>query len=149
MLAFVAGNLDITSPYDVTVAMLPDLKAQAPQAMCDLEPGNVSCNLLVNRDKPPFNNPDLRRAMALALDRKSFVDIVTDGKGDMGGVMQPPPEGLWGMPPGVLQSLPGYSSDVGKSRAEARALIEKLGYSAANRLKVKVSSRNRPTRRRP
>jgi peptide/nickel transport system substrate-binding protein len=149
MLAFVAGNLDITSPYDVTVAMLPDLKAQAPQAMCDLEPGNVSRNLLVNRDKPPFDNPDLRRAMALTLDRKSFVDIVTDGKGDIGGVMQPPPEGLWGMPPDVLQSLPGYGRDVGKNRADARALMEKLGYGPTNRLKVKVSTRDIPPYRDP
>ena len=26
--------------------------------------------------------------------------------------MQPPPDGLWGMPPEMLQTLPGYDPDV-------------------------------------
>ena len=37
--------------------------------------------------------------MALTLDRKAFIDILSDGQGDIGGAMLPPPEGLWGMPP--------------------------------------------------
>ncbi len=45
----------------------------------------------MNRDAPPFDNPDLRRAMALTLDRKAFVDILTEGNGHIGGAMQPPP----------------------------------------------------------
>jgi peptide/nickel transport system substrate-binding protein len=36
---------------------------------------NGSTNLLVNRGAPPFDNPDLRRAMALVLDRTSLIDI--------------------------------------------------------------------------
>jgi peptide/nickel transport system substrate-binding protein len=55
--------------------------------------------VLINRDKPPFDNLDLRRAMALSLDRKAFIDILDQGQGDIGGVLQPLPEGLWGMPP--------------------------------------------------
>jgi hypothetical protein len=37
--------------------------------------------------------------MSLTLDRKAFIDILTEGQGDIGAVMQPPPSGLWGMPP--------------------------------------------------
>ena len=37
--------------------------------------------------------------MALSLDRKAFIDILSEGQGDIGGVMQPLPEGVWGMPP--------------------------------------------------
>jgi hypothetical protein len=33
----------------------------------------------------------------LALDRESFVDIITDGQGKIGGVMLAGPEGSWGM----------------------------------------------------
>ena len=33
--------------------------------------------VLVNREVPPFDNPDLRRAMALSLDRQAFIDILT------------------------------------------------------------------------
>ena len=77
----------MTFPYEVTIPLLKDIKTQAPQAICDLAPGNASTNLLVNRDKPPFDNPDLRRAMALSLDRKSFIDILAEGQGDIGGAM--------------------------------------------------------------
>ena len=42
--------------------------------------------------------------------------------------MQSPPAGLWGLPPEILQTLPGYGPDVEASRAEARKLMEKHGY---------------------
>src|SRR5262249_2891530 len=41
-----------------------------------------------------------------------------------------------------LRPLPGYSTDVEKSRAEAREIMKKLGYGPDNPLKVKVSVRN-------
>ena len=87
--------------------------------------------------------------MALSLDRKAFIDIITDGQGDIGGGMLPPPEGVWGMPPEVLQTLPGYDPDVAKNRAEARKIMEKLGYGPDKRLAVKVSTRNIPAYRDP
>jgi hypothetical protein len=32
---------------------------------------------------------------------------LTEGKGDFGGAMLPPPEGVWGMPADMLKTLPG------------------------------------------
>ena len=43
--------------------MLKDVKNQAPEAICELMPSNVNRNVMINRDSPPFNNPELRRAM--------------------------------------------------------------------------------------
>jgi peptide/nickel transport system substrate-binding protein len=80
--------------------------------------------------------------MALGLDRKSFIDILSEGQFTIGGAMMPPPEGVWGMPPDMLKTLPGYDPDVGKNRSHARALMEKLGYGPDRRLKVKVAARN-------
>ena len=117
--------------------MLKDVKSQAPQAICELKPMNGRANLLVT-GAPPFDNPVLRRAMNL--DRKAFVDILSEGINDIGAVLQPPPEGIWGMPPEILQSLPGYGPDVAKNREEARALMRLVGYRPDNRLKVKVST---------
>src|SRR5215467_9192178 len=97
ILAFVAGKLDMTWPYIITVPLLKDIQNQALQAICELKTTNASTNLLVNREVAPFNNADLRRAMTLALDRKAFIDILSDGKAKIGGAMLPPPEGLWGM----------------------------------------------------
>jgi peptide/nickel transport system substrate-binding protein len=149
VLAFIAGNLDMTWPYTVKIPLLKDIQSQAPEAICELAPNNVSSNLIVNRDAPPFQNPELRRAMALSLDRKAFIDILSDGQGNIGGVMQPPPEGIWGMPPDVLQTLPGYRPDVQKNRAEARQIMQTLGDGPENRLKIKVSTRNTPFYRDP
>jgi peptide/nickel transport system substrate-binding protein len=142
ILAFVAGEFDMTFPTDVTIPLLNDVTSQAPKAICELAPIYVSTNLIVNREVAPFNDPSVRSAMALALDRKAFIDILSAGKADISGVMLPPPEGVWGMPPEVLKTLPGYARDVAKSRAEARAIMEGLGYSKSNPLKVKVSTRN-------
>ena len=149
ILAFIAGKFDLTFPFGLTVPLMKNIQAEVSKAVCDVEPANQSTNLIVNRDAPPFNNPEIRRAMALALDRKSFIDILAEGQGDAGGAMQPPPQGVWGMPTEMLRGLPGYDPDVGKNRAEARKLMEKAGYGPDKLLAVKVSVRNTPPFRDP
>jgi peptide/nickel transport system substrate-binding protein len=149
ILGFVAGKFDLTFPFGITVPLMRNIKSEAPQANCALEPANQSTNLVVNRDATPFDNPDIRRAMALTLDRKSFIDILAEGNGDIGGAMQPAPQGVWGMPAEMLKTLPGYNPDVAKNRAEARALMQKAGYGPDKRLAVKVSVRNTPPFRDP
>ena len=67
---------------------------------------HAGTNLLVSREAPPFDNPDLRRALALALDRRSFIDILAEGQGDIGVAMLPLPAGVWGMPPDILATIP-------------------------------------------
>jgi len=132
ILAFIAGKFDLTFPFGITVPLMKNIKTQAPTAVCDLEPANQSTNLIVNRDAPPFDSPEIRRAMALALDRQSFIDILAEGQGDIGSAMQPPPQGVWGMPAEMLRTLPGYDPDIGKNRAEARKIMEKAGYGPQN-----------------
>ncbi|HEX3864206.1 MAG TPA: ABC transporter substrate-binding protein [Stellaceae bacterium] len=142
ILGFIAGKFDMTFTTEVTVPLMKDIKAQAPNAICQVVPNNNSTNLLLNRDKPPFDDPDIRRALMLALDRKSFIEILGEGQGDQGGAMLPPPEGLWGLPHDQLVTLPGYGPDVEKNRNEARALMQKHGYGPDKHLPIKVSTRN-------
>ena len=148
VLAFVAGKVDMTFPTEMTAALVKDIKSQDPTAICEIKPINVSTNLIINRENPPFNNLELRKAMALALDRKSFIDIILQGQGDQGGALLPPPDGVWGLPPDMLKTIPGYG-DVEKDREQARAIMAKLGYSADKPLKIKVSTRNLATYRDP
>src|SRR4051812_40550032 len=82
-LAFVSGQFDMTFPFELTLPRMQDISSQVPQAICQLMPVPVNRHLLVNREKPPFNNPDLRRAMALAIDRQAFVDTLAQGKGEI------------------------------------------------------------------
>jgi peptide/nickel transport system substrate-binding protein len=150
VLGFTAGKFDSTFiPVSLSVPLLKDVQAQMPQAVCELAPIGINRHLLVNHDRPPFDNPDLRRAMALALDRRAFIDILYQGQGEIGGVLQPPPAGLWSMPPDQLRQLPGYDPDAQKNRAEARAIMEKLGYGPDHRLQITVSTRDLPAYRDP
>jgi peptide/nickel transport system substrate-binding protein len=140
LMSFIAGKEDVY--FGVTMPQLKDVKTQKPQAICDMVIPNVARNLLVNRDMPPFDNADLRRAISLSLDRQAFVDIIADGQGAIGGVMQPPPEGVWGMPSYRFKDLPGYDPDIASSRATARKIMEKLGYGPGKPLPVTVTTRN-------
>jgi len=149
VLGFAAGKFDMTWPYDVAIPLLKDLKAQAPQAVCEVAPLNANRTLIINREVPPFDNPEIRRAMALSLDRKAFIDIMDEGQGDVGGAMLPPPAGVWGLPPDLLTDLPGYGPDVEKRRSEARGIMAKLGFGPDHPLAVKVSARNIPISRDP
>lgn len=149
ILGFIAGKFDMTFPTEVTIPLLKDVKSQAPKAICEIAPMNVATNLIINRDSPPFDNADIRRAVALALDRKAFIDILSEGQANEGGTMQPAPEGVWGMPASMMNTMLGYGPDIAKNRAEARAIMEKLGYGPNKMLKVKVSTRNIPVYRDP
>ncbi len=149
ILAFVAGKFDMTFPTEVSIPLLKDVKSQDPSAVCVVEPNNVSTNIIVNSTAPPFDNIDIRRAMAMALDRKAFISILFEGQADIGGTMLPAPAGLWAMPKEMLESIPGYGPDVNASREAAKKLMQKAGYGPDKHLAVKVSTRNIPVYRDP
>ncbi|HEX3954919.1 MAG TPA: ABC transporter substrate-binding protein [Stellaceae bacterium] len=141
ILAFIAGQFDMTFPYEVTIPMLKDVHSQMPEAVCETTPLNVAPNVLITQ-KPPFDNIDLRRAVAMSIDHKAFIDILGEGQGDIGTAMLPGPEGVWAMPKEMRDKLPGYDPDVAKSRAEAQKLMRSLGYGPDKHLAVKISARN-------
>ncbi len=149
ILAFVAGEFDITFPYDVTIPLVRDIRAQAPTAQCEIKPTNVANQLLINREVAPFDNPAVRRALALAIDRQAFIDIMSEGQFAMGGVMLPPPHGSWGLSRDDMTDIPGYGRDVEKNREEARRIMRELGYSAERPLRIKVATREIPSYRDP
>jgi peptide/nickel transport system substrate-binding protein len=142
ILAFTANEFDLTAVSDVTAPIMVDVKARVPKAVCRYVPIGASTNLLVNRNKPPFDNALLRRAMSLALDRQAMIDTLSAGKASLAGAMLPLPQGRWGMPKEVLETLPGYGGDMTSRRAEARKIMEGLGYGPGKRLKVKVTTRD-------
>ncbi|MCA0304678.1 MAG: ABC transporter substrate-binding protein [Proteobacteria bacterium] len=146
-LAFTAGKFDMTFTAEIAAPALKDLKGQAPWAVCEMLPTNTQANLLVNRDKPPFDDARVRKAMVLAIDRDSFTHIIGQGTNRIGGTMLPPPEGRWGMPPEFLAQVAGYGADHEKARAEGRKIMEGLGYGPNKPLKIKVSTRNVPSYR--
>ena len=143
ILAFVAGKYELTFAWHVDDSPDPRLQKQAAQTQCaNCRPGSVSTNLIINREKPPFDNPELRRAMSLAIDRQAFIDILTEGKGFSRGGDAAPAGGQWGMPLDMLEKLPGYGPDVAANRDKAREIMKKLGYGPDKRMHIKVSTRD-------
>ncbi len=142
VLTLATGKLDRTWAGVVPLPLMREIKSQAAGIECGVFPWNIPRLLIINRERPPFDNPELRRAIGLSLDRKAFIDILSDGQGDLGGTMLPPPDGAWGVPPELLKTFPGYDPDVAKNRAEARQIMQKLGYGPDKRLSVPLTSRN-------
>jgi ABC-type transport system substrate-binding protein len=64
----------------------------------------------VNREKPPFNDPNLRKAMTLAIDRKAMNDIISQGKSIVSGPLLAPPAGVWGMSSEALAACPATAA---------------------------------------
>jgi peptide/nickel transport system substrate-binding protein len=147
ILALGAHEFDRTEP--VPISLLKEIKSQAPEIICEIASWNASRTASINRAVPPFDNPELRRAIMLSLDRKAFINILGEGQGDIGATMQPPPDGVWGMPADMLRSLPGYGPDIAENRAEAKEIMQKLGYGPDKRLAVAVATRSGAAYRNP
>jgi len=148
-LALQTGDIDLTSPGDITIPIVKDLAVQAPKVQCETGGTNVSTNVLINSKRPPFDNPALRRAIAFGLDRQAFIDTLTHGSASISGAMLPPPDGLWGMPPEQLAALASYSGRLEERQAEARRIMEGLGHTQSSRLKLKVLTRDFPSYKDP
>ena len=141
MLAFQAGEFDLTMIVDVTVPLYNEIREKTPKAHCALIQANGTVQALFNPEKPPFDNPEIRMAAMLALDRQAFVTIMSQGHGTVGATMMAPPGGSWGLPPEELAKLPSYG-DPEAQRAEAIRIMAKHGYTAASKLKLTVVTRD-------
>src|SRR5262249_7520220 len=76
ILSFIADRFDLTFPWEMTPDDRKLVRKDAPQAIRETTSMNLNLNLLINGTAAPFDNPDIRRAIVLALDRKAFVDTI-------------------------------------------------------------------------
>jgi peptide/nickel transport system substrate-binding protein len=83
--------------------------------------------LAFNATSPPFDDPRVRRALSLAIDRWQGARTLADGTflKYVGGLMRPGT--AISMPEAELVRLPGFSRDIEASRAEARRLLAEAG----------------------
>ncbi|MEO6875993.1 MAG: peptide ABC transporter substrate-binding protein [Opitutaceae bacterium] len=113
-LNFRAGQLHLT--YSLPASKIPVYREKSPELLrLDLL---LSTNYITfNTTKPPFNNPKVRLAFALAIDREAIASNIFAGARQPAGTLVPP--GCSGYVPPV-----GLKSDY----AAARALLAEAGY---------------------
>jgi peptide/nickel transport system substrate-binding protein len=138
--AFKTRQVDADDPATSTKPDMETLKANTPELVILPNARTGFSCVLFNTKKPPFDDPRLRQAVNLGLDRASFIKSVFQGGAAPGGINLPPPDGAWGLAKEKLDTLPGYG-DAEKNREEARAIMRSLGYSRANPFKTQLTVR--------
>lgn len=79
----------------------------------------------MNSARAPFDNINVRKAMALAVDHAESLRVLMQDDGVVGGHLVP---GHWGMSAEDLAKMPGYGPDIEANRAEARRLLAEAGF---------------------
>jgi peptide/nickel transport system substrate-binding protein len=138
--ALAAKQSDVDVPSETSKPFMEALKGMAPAIVYRATTRTEFMNVILNTNKAPFDNARLRQAVSLAFDRAAFAKSLYQGDLLLGGVMIPPPDGNWGLPPDQLARLPGYG-DAASGKERAREIMAELGYSAANPLRIKLVTR--------
>ncbi len=103
------------------------VKADGDKIKVQESPWDCALLVAINHEKKPFDDPRVRRALSLALNRwkasqtLSQIAIVRD----VAGVQVPGTR--YATPPAELAKLAGYGHDIEKSRAEAKKLLREAG----------------------
>jgi len=138
--ALQANQVDVAFPGETTLNIYEQLKAAVPKMVFTETASNVNENLLINTTRPPFDNVKVRRALALAVDRRAYVQAVHRGSAIVGASLAPKPWGVWGLPDKDLGAFAGYGKGPDE-KAKARRLLAEAGFAPGNPLKVEMATR--------
>ena len=120
------GQLDATYgtgvPYPVVD--MEQLERETNGQMKALNVGGAFSGLILHMNQPPFDDPRVRRAAYLALDRQVFLDTVWDGLGQPGTFVN------YGYVETAdnLSTEPGWRLPKEQDLVEARRLLAEAGY---------------------
>jgi len=138
--ALQTGRIDAFVPLEMTKTMADSVKQAVPSLVIQEVGQNGSDNVVLNHRRPPFDNPAVRRAFSLAMDRHAFVQGVRHGGAVVGASMMPKPFGIWGLPDQDFKTLPGYRGSAA-DKPEARRLLAAAGYGPGKPLHVELVTR--------
>jgi peptide/nickel transport system substrate-binding protein len=139
LLSFQTGEADVYSPSET---LLGQVKAKMPEVKCEVGLSYAYTQLVMNPAVPPFGDPRVRKAFALAIDRSAIVKTKGAGLDRLGGELMPPPEGAWGLSEAQLAAVPGFGPDLKKRQEDARKLMREAGYGSDKPLVITLSTRD-------
>ena len=128
-------------------------QASLKQALGDklvIQKSPWSCVLTItfNHEKKPFDDPRVRRALSLALDRREAARVLNEFSeyGTVAGLSQP--GAPYAMPEAELEKVPGYWRDVERSRDRGAAPAEGGRPPRALLVRLHQPGHHRPLARR-
>ncbi|MGD9893445.1 MAG: ABC transporter substrate-binding protein, partial [Dehalococcoidia bacterium] len=87
-----------------------------------LVPSTLRDPVFMNRRHKPYDDPRVRQAISLALDRDAAIKVIKEGAGRRGGYMAP--NGVWAISEGDLKRYEGYDKP---NIEKARQLLQQAG----------------------
>ncbi|MEX0683403.1 MAG: ABC transporter substrate-binding protein [Dehalococcoidia bacterium] len=119
--AFSTGNLD--QMINVTPQDLSELP-QSTQALKSSQWWFIGT--IFNQNRKPFDDPRVRRALHLAIDRAALNEIVYSGEASPVSAVVPA-YGKYSIPESTLMSQPGYRQQKDEDLSEAKKLLDAAG----------------------
>lgn len=140
-LRYRAGEIDVLRGFPMD--RMDFVKKNLREDML-VHPTLQSTLILVNLEKPPYNDVNVRKALSIVLDREKLTEkLLRDGSVPAYNLVMP-------LLPGYGSNLPDYSKlSIQARQDEARTLLETAGYTADAPLRVSFKygsfERFRPT----
>src|SRR5215831_10789005 len=103
------------------------LKKDFPDAVIAMGPRAGWDSFVMNLSKPPFQDPRVRQAVALATDREKMIEIAAEGWAVLGGYIGP--HTPYGLPLDELKQYPQFGDNMAQRQAEAKRLLADAGYA--------------------
>lgn len=139
--AFKAGKTDFWHLAGLHKTHIEEIKTARQDIQYTEQPAGSITQLHMNSQKPPFDNPEMRRALHLAIDRQAMVDKVYDGHMIPCVILDPVLFGEYALPVEEVQQMPGCRQPKEADIAEAKRLVAK---HYPDGLDLEVSTRSLP-----
>lgn len=139
--ALKSGRTNFWNGFPLKKTHIEELQAARPDMEYREVPSGVIYQLFLNTKKPPFDNPDMRRAVNLAIDRQTIIEKGSDGLGTPCVILDPVLFGDYALPLEEVNQAPGCRQPKDADIAEAKRLVAK---HYPDGLDLEVSIRNLP-----
>ncbi|MCH7553351.1 MAG: ABC transporter substrate-binding protein [Chloroflexi bacterium] len=138
--AYRVGDIDITFPFaSVLKGKTEQIKREVPGTK--FGGGESWWYILFRSGVAPWDNPDLRRAVHLAIDRVAVNEALEEGEGSIYRYLSPA-NSKWGLSVEEIRGLPGYNPDTKAADiAEAKRLFSAAGVDPS-KIELNVPVRN-------
>ena len=138
--AYRTGKIDITFPFaSILKGQTGKLAQEVPGT--SFGGGEAWDYLTFRSGKAPWDDPNVRKAIHLAIDRQFVNDALELGEGSIYRFLSPPGS-KWGLTLDEIRALPGYNPDTKQADiAEAKRLLDAAGVNPSD-IKLSIPVRD-------